>query len=139
MKVHVIENTDQVIDGYTPAIIRNGKIELKCSNHSVDEILCLGIVDKIHARDIDSFLKSLCDILRINGKLVISGKDINIISRHLYFKEINSESLSNIIDDTKTWYSSLEIVDKLRNLGLTILTNEIKGIEYEICSIRKIS
>ena len=137
MKIHITENVDQIIDGYLMVPIVYGKIDLSSiNNNCVTDIIADDTVDSIDCNYIFEFLNILVSKMRINGKLFISGLDLNIISQEIVsgitdYKEYNSQ-----IKNKKAIYPVSEILKALTSLGLNIQTVNIKGNRYEIFCTR---
>jgi hypothetical protein len=136
MKIQVLTDIKDCIDGYNPIILENGEFNINAPENSISSILMLQSMEQIPYEMLDKTLSMIRRSLRMNGKLVIGGIDINCISRDLINKVIDSKTYNSIIFSKKGIYDSKELSDKIIELGLTIDKITLKGSVYEIHASR---
>lgn len=136
MKIHILNNIEDCIDGYTPVLLENGKINIDCPDNSISSILMIDSIEQIPYEEIDTILLQVRKLIRINGTLVIGGIDINCISRDLINRSINTKIYNEIIFNKKSIHDSKELSDKLSSLGFKIDKITLKGALYELHASR---
>lgn len=136
MKVQVLKDISECIDGYNPVFIEDNTINIDCPNNSINEILMINTIEEISCQYVEDFLKKLRTLLRVGGKIVITGIDINCLSRDLINKIIDSDVYNQIIYNRRGIYSCKELAEKLNSLGIQIDKMTFKGSTYELHAIR---
>lgn len=136
MKIQILNNIADCIDGYNPVFIENNTIDIDTPDNSISSILMTNSIEQISYDYINQFLSKMRQLLRINGKLVITGVDINCLSRDLINKTINVSTYNEIVYNRKGIYDSSELATKLLSLGLQIDKILLKGSTYELHAVR---
>jgi len=138
MKIQIITDIKECIDGYNPILLEEGTFTIDAPENSISSILMLQSIENIPYNMLDNTLRTLRRYLRINGKLVIGGIDINCISRDLINKVIDVKTYNDVIFSKRAIYDSKELFDKISELGLTIDKMTLKGSIYEIHASRSV-
>lgn len=136
MKLQIVKNIEDCVDGYTPIIVADNGINIDVPANSVSDILVINTIENIDYNSIDQFLVSIKNLLRLNGKFCINGIDVNYISRDLINRAIDVQAYNSIIFTKKSIYDSKELSDKISKLGLKITKISFRGSIYEIHGIR---
>lgn len=136
MKIQILKNISDCIDGYNPVFIDNGDINIDVPDNSVSSILVLNSIEEIPFNLISNFLEKIKRLLRINGKIVITGVDINCLCRDLLNRTLNTKIYNEIVFNRKGIYDSKELTDALSAMGLTIEKVLLKGSTYELHAVR---
>lgn len=137
MKIQITENVEKLIDGYSMMPIVYGKIDMSgIPNNSSTEILANDAIDSIFVDDIIDFFSQIVSKLRMNGKLFVSGTDLNIICQELLSGAIDCVQFNKLNNEKRSIYPTDDIVNMIISSGLTIDSVEIRGNRYEIRATR---
>lgn len=136
MKIQILNNITDCIDGYNPIFIEDNTINLDVPDNSISSILMTNSIEQVSHDHINQFLSKLRQLLRINGKIVLTGVDVNCLSRDLINKVINVSVFNEIVYNRKGMYDSSELASKLLSLGLEIEKILLKGSTYELHAVR---
>ena len=136
MKIQILNNITDCIDGYNPIFIEDNTINLDVPDNSISSILMTNSIEQISYDHINQFLSKLRQLLRKNGKIVLTGVDVNCLSRDLINKVINVSVFNEIVYNRKGIYDSSELASKLLSLGLEIEKILLKGSTYELHAVR---
>ena len=133
MKIFITDNINLGIDGFETLPVVQGSIMLgKIPRNGCEFILIKNCLDKIK----DDVLQEIVSKMRKDGELSISGHDIKSINRQFYTRQIDKKQFMDLVLDKKNLYSSDEIVNKLKELKLTIVSSTLEGTDYDIKAIR---
>lgn len=136
MKLQILTNINDCVDGYTPVLLENGTFNIDVPYNSVESILMIGSLESVPYNLLDTVLQKLKSLLRINGNVVINGVDVNCISRDLINKIIDSKTYNEVVFSKKALYDSKELSLKLTSLGLVIDKVTLRGSIYELHASR---
>jgi cyclopropane fatty-acyl-phospholipid synthase-like methyltransferase len=136
MKLQILTDIKDCIDGYNPAFLDNEVLNVDVPDNSVSSILMIGSIESVSYKSLDNLLNSVRRILRRNGKVVISGIDVNCISRDLINRVIDAKTYNEVVFSKNGIYDSKELCNKLSSLGLTIEKVTLKGSVYELHASR---
>lgn len=136
MKIQILNNISDCIDGYNPVFIEDNTINLDVPDNSVSAILMTNSIEQISYDHINQLLSKLRQLLRLNGKLILTGVDVNCLSRDLINKLINVSVYNEIVYNRKAIYDPSELSSKLKSLGLQIDKILFKGSIYELHAVR---
>lgn len=137
MKIHIVNNNDVAIEGYKTIIFNNLDNEfVELSNNSCEFILANNIFDYCESKYIPEIIQKLLTKLRLNGKMVIGGKDINLFCKSVKNHLISEQEASDVIANIKSLigYQSVENIIKQLNLKYT---TQLNGIDYVITASRQ--
>ena len=137
MKLQILKNIQDCIDGYNPVLIDNGAFNVDLPDNSVESILMIETIDSIGANQIDESLQKIRKLIRLNGSLKISGIDLFCLSRDFLNGTIDTKTYNDIIFSRSGIYDSVTIINKLKALGLSVDQSLIKGSVYEIHAFRR--
>lgn len=140
MKIQILKTTDinDCIDGYSPVFVENGQISLDAPSNSVSSILVGNSIEEIPYQTLDSFLRQLFQLLRINGELILSGVDVNCLCRDVINGSIDCQTYNTVVYNRKSIYDSKELANKISSAGLFINKIALKGSVYEIHATRSV-
>lgn len=136
MKIHIHDEKEQGIEGCKSITYQKLEDLNLVIDNSCEYILANNIFDQFPADDFDSILKILIQKLRLNGTLVISGTDIKLLSKAIYNELIDNKEASKIIANKKSMDSAINVIEKLENKKLKIITTKILNHNYEIFCAR---
>lgn len=140
MKIQILDSSEisNCIDGYSPVLLENGTFDVEIPNNSVSDILINNAIEKVPYSVIDDFLTKITKLLRINGKLVISGVEANCLCRDFLNKLIDCNQLNVVLYNRNSIYDSNELCKKISSLGLVIDKITFKGSIYELYASRPV-
>lgn len=136
MKIQIIKDISDCIDGYNPVFIEDNTISLDVPDNSITSILMINTIESIDYKNIDLFLNKIRQLLRIGGQLTITGVDINCLAVDCINKIIDSAVMNEVIYNRKGIYDSRELSNKLASLGITVEKLFFKGSTYELHAVR---
>lgn len=135
MKIHISENLDQTIQGFTTVPIVEGEVNLDIiPNNSASFIVAIDATDSVN--NILKFIDNVCSKMRLGGEMCIGGLDIFAVSRGLLSGGLNLEDYNNLTNNKRGVYDSKFISDQLQSHGLTINSIVYKGYNYEVIAKR---
>ena len=137
MKIHILTDVKDCIDGYNPVFLDNGILNLDVPENSVSSILMIGSLESVPYDKLDNLLIAIRKLLRINGKVVFNGIDVNCISRDMINRIIDTKVYNQVVFSKNALYDSEELSNKLLSLGLTVDKLTLKGSVYELHASRR--
>jgi len=132
MKIYVTENVDQIIDNYTMMPIVYGKINIDNIPFNCADEIIIDSMDNIPYSEKDLFFDQITSRLRLNGKLILFGMDLEIICQYLLNGSISIETINKILFDKSSIYTVENIKQDLNKRQLTIEYINIMETKYEI-------
>jgi len=136
MKIHILKEISDCIDGYNPIFVENNTVNLDVPNNSINSIIMVNTIEEISHRYIDDFIHKIRQLLRINGTLLITGIDVNCLSRDLINGVIDCTVYNEIVYQRKAVYDCKELSEKLNELGIKVDKILLKGSSYELHAVR---
>lgn len=136
MKIQVLTDINDCIDGYNPVFLENGTLSVDVPDNSISSILMIGSIESVPYHLSDQLFGTIRKLLRMHGKLTITGLDVHCMSRDLINKIIDCKIYNEIIFNRTALYDSKELCDRLSSLGLTIEKIILKGSTYELHATR---
>lgn len=138
MKLYLTDDVGKNISGYETIPVKNGDIDLShVVNNSCEEILFTTGIEKVEVSNFQKVLNEILSKMRIGCKLVISGIDLEVLSRYVINGSVNTSQYAELIKD-KNFISSLSDIRAILNsVGLKINSANIKDIHYEISATRE--
>ena len=133
MKIQILKSIDsgETIENYNHVIVTSFSHELNFPNNSMDEIIIthsLGVIPREKMRD---FAISLCNKLRIGGKIFIQDYDITSVCKGYLSESIDSDTVSEIFKENNL-YSLEEMLNLFNELGLVAESYQIIGLDFTI-------
>jgi len=136
MKIQVLTDINECIDGYNPVFLENGNFNVDVPDNSISSILMIGSIENVPYHELDRLFGTIRKLLRMGGKLTITGLDVYCVGRDLINKVIDAKVYNEIIFNRKALYDSKELCNRLSSLGLTIEKIILKGSTYELHATR---
>mgnify|MGYP003114403975 CR=1 FL=1 len=137
MKLHVLRPEQQGIENYTIALVVNNEVNLsQVCNNECEVIMANDAIDSFSIDRVPALIESLASKLRINGKLVIGGTDIRLLSKSIINDQMAEEEGSNMIGSINSATNPLMIKAIIQKLGLSYVSTQISGVHYEITAKR---
>jgi hypothetical protein len=138
MKLQITNNRIQTIEGFSVVHIEKLDEELaKISHNECDLILATEAFDWVKAHEVLGLVQKLVQKCRMNGKIVVGGKDINAFAKFVLNSLISEEDASNMIAECKSMTNSSIIAGILASSGFQVLSVQMNGINYEITISRQ--
>lgn len=136
MKIQILKEISDCIDGYNPVFVENNTINVDVPDNSISSILMINTIELIPYSEINNFLMKIKQLLRLNGKLVITGVDINCLSTDVINKVVDCAVYNEILYSRSGIYDCSELSKKLLSLGIKTDKIMLKGSTYELHAIR---
>ena len=137
MKLHVLRPEQQGIENYTIALVVNNEVNLsQVCNNECEVIMANDAIDSFSIDRVPALIESLASKLRINGKLVIGGTDIRLLSKSIINDQMAEEEGSNMIGSINSATNPLMIKAIIQKLRLSYVSTQISGVHYEITAKR---
>lgn len=138
MKIHISEQLDKTIQGFSMIPIIYGEVDLSnIPNNAASTIVAIDAVDSINAENISTFIQSVVQKMRLNCELYIGGTDAYAISRGLVSGSLNLLEYNSLISGKRGIYSSKYILDLLQSMNIRIQSVVFKEYNYEISAVRQ--
>jgi len=132
MKIHITNNEDH-IKGYERIGVQDGKVNLdQCSDNECSLIFAPDCLDYLGFQDMQQFLITARQKMRMGSKLVVGGTDLRMLSRSIVDGSIDIDTANDILYSKRSCADVSLVRDALKNVGLNILTTVISGVHYEI-------
>lgn len=136
MKIHIVDDPNKAIEGYNVIAFNNlDEHFANLSNNSCEFILANNIFDYVESKSIPEIIQKLLLKLRLNGKMSIGGKDINLFCKAVKNGLLSEHDASSAIAQCKSLVSYNFVQDIVKQLGLKY-TTQLNGIHYEITASR---
>ena len=136
MKIYITKD-DSKIENFTNIKLQNIAQDLPdIVDNSCEDIVLNDVIDFVSYGDIGNFLKLVMSKLRINGRLIITGTELGIISRNVVNGDITPEEYSSHMSGRLSTNFAYVITNALSKLGSTVQLSTLKGMTYEIIATR---
>ncbi len=133
MKIQILTDQQNLIDGYEFVPIKDGEVDLtRFSNNECTEIIADNIIDQVPISHVANTIKFLIEKLRMGGKLVLGGTDLRLFCKHVTNQSIGPVDANHIISQCKSMTNLEEIATLVASAGLKIEATNINGIHFEI-------
>ena len=133
MKIHIIGNDADHIKGYERVVVQDGKVNLdQYSDNECSLIFASDCLDYLAFQDMQHFLISARQKMRMGSKLVVGGTDLRLLSRSIVNGSIGIETANSMLYSKRSCADVSLVKDTLKDVGLNILTTVISGVHYEI-------
>lgn len=141
MKIHITENLDKVIDGFSLIPVVYGAVDLgNIPANGASTIIATDAVDSIKYSNIADFINGIVSKMRLNCELYIGGIDAYALSKNLVSGNIDIEEFNKRIHGKQGIYSCKFIINLLlQHANVSILSAVFKGDKYEITATRTIN
>ena len=139
MKIHVVNEGDEHIQGYEKVEVSNGQVQLgKYADNECEFIMasdCLDLLDYNSAKD---FMLQARQKLRLGGTLLVGGADLRMLARSVVMEAVSIEEANQLIFSKRSLIDTTTVAKLVTDLGLSILSTRISGLHYEIEASRQI-
>lgn len=132
MKLQISNNQGSDIEGFVNISVDSLDNEFQqIPDNSCEFILAKNIVDYISFQEIEQTLLKLLSKLRLNGSLVVGGKDLNLFCKHVRNDLLSQADACTAIEKCRSMvsYKTIENIFKKMNLKYT---TQLVGINYEV-------
>ena len=136
MKIHITENVEKSIVGFSMIPVIYGKVELDIVPDNGALEIFVENLDQINYDHVEEFLINIRNKTRKNGTVIISGTELSLLSRNVAFNKITSKDFNSLITNKKGLHKVHDIVNLLKLNGLMIQDVMIKGNIYGIKASR---
>jgi predicted SAM-dependent methyltransferase len=116
------------------------QLDSKLSSYSDNQcelILAAELIDQVESENINEILSKICSKLRLGGKLVVGGTDLNLFCKSVNNDLINEKSASHHVGACKSMLTISSVEKLLAGLGLQLEYSRINGTTYEVSGIRR--
>lgn len=138
MKLFITATNSEGPEGFEKAHVVYGDCVINVPDGSCTEIIVSEGIDYITRDNIESFLKKCVSKLRQKAIITIVGVDLLGLARSLHVRDMDLRTFNDVACTLKSFNSSSEIVQILRKLGLSLISQTItNGMYYEIKAARK--
>lgn len=138
MKIHIVQENEEHIQGYERVVISEEGVELeKVSDNECTFILASGCLDAIKVESMEEFLIKLRQKMRMGSSISIGGTDLRVFCRAVVNGGISPQDASKVFSRNKSCSDVNYVSDLLQRLGLKINTTTISGVYYEIEASRE--
>ena len=144
MKIHVSIGGVSV-GGYLEVNPKNGGniVSLPCPDGGADEILAEYVCDYLPRIQLSAVMSHYVKKLKPKGRLIIGGTELKELAKAVVlgddfesFNKIIFGSFESVWDIKSGATSVIEIVDILKQLGLTIVGKKLNGYKFIVEAIR---
>jgi hypothetical protein len=137
MKIHITENVEKMIEGYSMFPIVYGKVDLGgLPDNSLTEIIAIDAIDSIPSNLLPQFMESIVKKMRMGCSFILGGLELGLLSRNITNGKLSSFNFNDIMSTKKSVHSSKDIVDLLKSHNINIDNVNIIGTNYEITASR---
>ena len=136
MKIHITENVEKSIVGFSMIPVIYGKVELDIVPDNGAVEIFVENLDQINYDNVEEFLVNIRNKTRKNGTVIISGTELSLLSRNVAFNKITSKDFNSLITNKRGIHKVHDIVNLLKLNGLMIQDVMIKGNTYGIKASR---
>lgn len=136
MKIQILENIKDSIDGFNPFLLQDGNINIDIPDNSATMVLLTNTIESIEYSHLDGMLGLLKKITRKGGNVIIGGIDVNCLSRDLINGFIDVETYNKLVFSKKSLYDSKGLANRLSEIGFTIDKILLRGSVYELHASR---
>jgi hypothetical protein len=138
MKAIITKNVEDKIIGYECIPVIYGKIDLSnIPDNSLEDIIATDFLDYIDVDKVDEYLSNICKKMRMNSTLTLRGHELGLLCRNTVNNTITSKDFNQLTSKTKSIHKLPDVINLLKSKNLLINNVTIKGIQYEISSIRQ--
>jgi hypothetical protein len=138
MKIHITENVNSAIQGFTLVPIVYGRLDLGgVTNNSATQVIAIDAIDSVPSQMLVKFLQDVVSKMRLGCVAIFGGIELDMLARGIVTRDVNSENFNNLVYSKKSVYRNSDITNILTGLGLSIEKVLIQGISYEITATRK--
>ena len=138
MKIHITENVNSAIQGFTLVPIVYGRLDLGgVTNNSATQVIAIDAIDSVPSQMLVKFLQDVVSKMRLGCVAIFGGIELDMLARGIVTRDVNSENFNNLVYSKKSVYRNSDITNILTGLGLSIEEVLIQGISYEITATRK--
>lgn len=138
MKIQIVNEDEQPIQGYRGVHVKDGKIDFgNVSNNECTVIMANDILNRFSYSQMGECIDVLLSKLRLGGRLVIGGTDYRLFCTNVLSSMISEEDASNIVSQHVSMQDNKRVQLGIISAGLTPITTQIGGIHYEITAERR--
>jgi hypothetical protein len=139
MKIQLYKEGENCIDGYV-SILYSQEDKLsnleKVINNSCEYIIANNVTDFFAKEYFDIILNLLVSKLRIGGTLVITGLDINLLSKNILNGNTSLDDASNAVSQISSVNTMYNLIEKLEFKNLKVDIAKFMNNNYEIFCTR---
>lgn len=136
MNIHISENMESKIDGYTLIPVVQNSIKLNdIPRNSCNNIIVDNVLDSLEQSD--RYLQEIASKLSKGGNLMIQGVDIDSACRDYLCKNISISDFKIVLKNKRDYHSVSSVREKLEQTGdVKILSANISKGRYDIRATR---
>lgn len=137
MKLQIIEDESQKIEGFETVIVDQNLNLDNIPNNSCEIIIAKGALDR--SKDAQESLVNICSKLRSGGLVIVSGVELRCFFKNVINGILDEASASAMVGRSMSLSSIDSVKSILRSLGLFVKSSTINGVSYEVTAERQLS
>ena len=137
MKLQIIEDESQKIEGFETVIVDQNLNLDNIPNNSCEIIIAKGALDR--NKDAQESLVNICSKLRSGGLVIVSGVELRCFFKNVINGILDEASASAMVGRSMSLSSIDSVKSILRSLGLFVKSSTINGVSYEVTAERQLS
>ena len=139
MKIHIIKQGEQAIEGYKKIELLPGFMLLgldEVSDNEAEVIFANDILDALPANVIQQTIAQLAGKLRLGGTLTLGGTELRTFTKNVTNQMIPEDQAVEIIRNSQSMVNINSLSDLVRSMGLEVEATTISGIHCEVKCVR---
>ena len=139
MKIHIIKQGEQAIEGYKKIELLPGFMLLgldEVSDNEAEVIFANDILDALPANVIQQTIAQLAGKLRLGGTLTLGGTELRTFTKNVTSQMIPEDQAIEVIRNSQSMVNINSLSDLIRSMGLEVEATTISGIHCEVKCVR---
>ena len=140
MKIHIIKQGEQAIEGYKKIELLPGFMLLgldEVSDNEAEVIFANDILDALPANVVQQTIAQLAGKLRLGGTLTLWGTELRTFTKNVTSQMIPEDQAIEVIRNSQSMVNINSLSDLIRSMGLEVEATTISGIHCEVKCVRK--
>lgn len=129
-------NTSKLVDNMAQ-IATDELGDVECPNDSIDEIILDGTLSYCDKQSAINVLGFCIQKLRLGGSLIIKDVDIDVLTRHTFYKIISTDEFNDTVSNKQYIHSLHEVRKFLIDYRIGIESYNISGTNYIMQCVKK--
>ena len=139
MKIHIIKQGEQAIEGYKKIELLPGFMLLgldEVSDNEAEVIFANDILDALPANVVQETIAQLAGKLRLGGTLTLGGTELRTFTKNVTSQMIPEDQAIEVIRNSQSMVNINSLSDLIRSMGLEVEATTISGIHCEVKCVR---
>ena len=140
MKIHIIKQGEQAIEGYKKIELLPGFMLLgldEVSDNEAEVIFANDILDALPANVVQQTIAQLAGKLRLGGTLTLGGTELRTFTKNVTSQMIPEDQAIEVIRNSQSMVNINSLSDLVRSMGLEVEATTMSGIHCEVKCVRK--